>query len=299
MPSFSTIKVLLAAAFWRAVADGELREARPYAFQPWQSVGGAGVLRGFRHAAQLTLADYLHLALVVSDNDATNVVIAFVGFDRVNALAAELGLADTALRRQMMDWEAAAAGRDNVTCARDLAALLEMLVQGDPRIGAAACENVRCVARPPGAPRRPAPRPAGRRDLRRQARRRSTRGPLLPRLRRDHDARGRDARAGRAHRRRGGLRRRGRRGSPALRRADRLERPFPPRSRRGDVRRGDVRRDDVRRDDGRRDDGRRDKPTARTTPLGCDGRRDAARVRRPARRPDRARRGRVSRSPST
>jgi beta-lactamase class A len=143
MPSFSTIKVLLAAAFWRAVADGELREARPYAFQPWQSVGGAGVLRGFRHAAQLALADYLHLALVVSDNDATNVVIAFVGFDRVNALAAELGLADTALRRPMMDWEAAAAGRDNVTCARDLAALLEMLVQAEPRIGAAACENVR------------------------------------------------------------------------------------------------------------------------------------------------------------
>ncbi len=32
----------------------------------------------------------------------------------------------------MMDWEAAAAGRDNVTCARDLAALLEMLVAGRP-----------------------------------------------------------------------------------------------------------------------------------------------------------------------
>jgi beta-lactamase class A len=143
MPSFSTIKVLLAAAFWRAVAAGELRGERPFAFQPWQAVGGAGVLRGFRHAAQMALADYLHLALAVSDNDATNIVLAFVGFDRVAALAAELGLAGTALRRQMMDWEAAAAGRDNVTCARDLAALLEMLVRGDPRIGAAACENVR------------------------------------------------------------------------------------------------------------------------------------------------------------
>lgn len=143
MPSFSTIKVLLAAAFWRAVAAGELREARPYAFQPWQSVGGAGVLRGFRHAAQLTLADYLHLALAVSDNDATNIIIAFVGFERVTALAADLGLAGTALQRQMMDWQAVAAGRDNTTCARDLAALLEMLVQGDPRIGAVACANVR------------------------------------------------------------------------------------------------------------------------------------------------------------
>ena len=145
VPSFSTIKVLLAAAFWRAVADGELREARPYAFQPWQSVGGAGVLRGFRHAAQIALADYLHLALAVSDNAATNVVIAFVGFDRVTALAAELGRTGTALRRQMMDWEAAAAGRDNTTCARDLAALLEMLVRDDPRFGATACKNVRAA----------------------------------------------------------------------------------------------------------------------------------------------------------
>lgn len=142
MPSFSTIKVLLAAAFWHAVAAGELREERPYAFQPWQSVGGAGVLRGFRHAARLTLVDYLHLALAVSDNDATNVVLAFVGYERVAALAAELGLAATALRRQMMDWDAAAAGRDNLTCARDLATLFELLARGDPRIGAVACERV-------------------------------------------------------------------------------------------------------------------------------------------------------------
>ena len=134
--------MLLGATFWRAVAAGELSEARPYAFQPWRTVGGAGVLRGFRHAAQLALADYLHLALAVSDNDATNVVIAFVGFDRVNALAAELGLGGTTLRRQMMDWESAAAGRDNLTCAGDLTALLELLVGGGPRIGAAAGEHV-------------------------------------------------------------------------------------------------------------------------------------------------------------
>ena len=142
LPSFSTIKVLLGAAFWRAVAAGELDEAQPHTFAPGEAVGGAGVLRGFRHPARLALADCLHLALVVSDNDATNAVIAAVGFGRVNALAAELGLAHSALRRQMMDWPAAAAGRDNLTCAADLAELLELLVAGDPRIGAAACERV-------------------------------------------------------------------------------------------------------------------------------------------------------------
>src|ERR1035437_9332420 len=45
MPSFSTIKVLLATTFWRAVTAGELGEARPYAFQPWQAVGGGGAGR--------------------------------------------------------------------------------------------------------------------------------------------------------------------------------------------------------------------------------------------------------------
>ena len=142
MPSFSTIKVLLGAAFWRAVAAGELDEAQAHAFQPGQSVGGAGVLRGFRHTTRLALGDCLHLALAVSDNDAANAVIACVGFDRVNALATELGLARTVLRRQMMDWPATAAGRDNLTCAADLAALLELLVEDDPRIGAAACRRV-------------------------------------------------------------------------------------------------------------------------------------------------------------
>ena len=74
LPSYSTIKVLLAAAFWRLVAAGELDEAQPYRFEPGSCVGGSGVLRGLRHAAELSLADIMHLSLVVSDNDATNVI---------------------------------------------------------------------------------------------------------------------------------------------------------------------------------------------------------------------------------
>ena len=131
LPAYSTIKVLLAAAFWRTVERGELREAEPYIFQPGCSVGGGGVLRGFCHAAQLALADYAHLMLAVSDNDATNIVAGVVGFDRVNDLAAELGLRQTAMRRLMMDSEAVAAGRENHTSAADLATLLEELAKGE------------------------------------------------------------------------------------------------------------------------------------------------------------------------
>jgi len=131
LPSYSTIKVLLAAAFWRAVESGDLDEAQPYAFEPRRSVSGGGVLRGFRHVAELALADYAHLMLAVSDNDATNIVAGAVGFERVNDLAARLGLRQTAMRRLMMDAEAVAAGRENHTSAADLAALLEELATGE------------------------------------------------------------------------------------------------------------------------------------------------------------------------
>lgn len=141
MPSWSTIKLLLAAAFWRAVEAGELREAEPYAFQPWQAVGGSGVLHGFRHAAKITLADLVHLSLAVSDNDATNVVLSFVGFDKVNALAEELELRATRMRRAMMDVEARETGRDNTTSPRDMAALLTELARG-PRLSAAVREPI-------------------------------------------------------------------------------------------------------------------------------------------------------------
>ncbi len=130
MPAWSTIKVLLALAFWRAVEEERLGAGYPYAFQPWQSVGGGGVLRGFKYAARITLADLAHLALVVSDNDAANIVLAFAGVEAVNDLAGQLGLADTAMRRRMMDAAASAAGRENVTSARDLGALFEELETG-------------------------------------------------------------------------------------------------------------------------------------------------------------------------
>jgi beta-lactamase class A len=130
LPAYSTIKVLIAAAFWRAVERGRLDEAERYALQPGSSVAGGGVLRGFRHAARLALADYAHLMLAVSDNDATNILAGRVGFDEVNELAAELRLDDTAMCRLMMDAEAVAAGRENYTSAADLATLLEELAVG-------------------------------------------------------------------------------------------------------------------------------------------------------------------------
>ena len=131
LPAFSTVKVLLAAAFWRAVDGGELDDAARYAFEPGGSVGGSGVLRGFRHAASIAYGDLVHLMLAVSDNEAANIVASAVGFERVNALAAELGMGCTVMARLMCDAQAVQAGRDNFTCAADLATLVEALAGGE------------------------------------------------------------------------------------------------------------------------------------------------------------------------
>jgi beta-lactamase class A len=84
-----------------------------------------------RDAAELSLADVMHLALVVSDNDAANIIAEVVGLERVNELATELGLTKTRMQRLMMDRAAVAAGRENLTSAGDLARLLEELADGE------------------------------------------------------------------------------------------------------------------------------------------------------------------------
>ena len=109
-------------------------------------MGGGGALRGFRHAAELALADYAHLMLAVSDNDATNLVTGFVGFDRVNELAARArALRQTAMRRLMMDAEPSTAGRENHSSAADLATLLEELATGTtlgPAVAGPVCASL-------------------------------------------------------------------------------------------------------------------------------------------------------------
>lgn len=127
MPAASTVKVLISAALWCAVEDGELDPGRRIQVHDTPAPGGGGLLESLDAATALTLADLDLLMLAVSDNAATNTLIEVVGLDRVNALGARLGLDRTAVRRSMMDVAAAERGDDNVTTAGDMAALMAAL----------------------------------------------------------------------------------------------------------------------------------------------------------------------------
>ena len=80
---------------------------------------------------RITLRDLATMMVAVSDNSATNVLIDRVGMDNVNAFLSKLGLRDTRLRRKMMDLNAAAEGRENVSTPNEMLALLQALYRGE------------------------------------------------------------------------------------------------------------------------------------------------------------------------
>jgi beta-lactamase class A len=116
VPAASTIKLVIASAFWRSGLD------------PAEPVDVPAVPFSVADAlAAPTLADCALLMLAVSDNAATNVIVDRLGFDAVNEEALRLGCEHTELRRKMIS-----DGPENLTCARDLVRVLLSL--DDPRI---------------------------------------------------------------------------------------------------------------------------------------------------------------------
>ena len=86
--------------------------------------------------SRVTNRDLARFMCTQSDNGATNVLIGRVGMENVNALMTRLGLAQTRLRRKMIDLPAARAGRENTSTPREMVRLLEALyrnkVEGAP-----------------------------------------------------------------------------------------------------------------------------------------------------------------------
>lgn len=130
-PSASVIKVPLVMTLYADAADGRLDLGERLA--AGERVDGSGVLRDLRDVDTLSLRDLASLMMTLSDNTATNRVIERVGLDRVAARAVEWGMAATALRRRMYDFDAAGRGLENVATARELASLLARLVAGECR----------------------------------------------------------------------------------------------------------------------------------------------------------------------
>jgi beta-lactamase class A len=128
-PSASVIKLPLVMTLYADAARGliDLDERVPVG----ERIDGSGVLRHMRDVDRLSLRDLAMLAIIVSDNTATNRLIDQIGVERVGERLRGWGCVKTTLSRKMYDFEAAKRGHENVMTARETVSLLLRLQRGE------------------------------------------------------------------------------------------------------------------------------------------------------------------------
>jgi beta-lactamase class A len=128
-PSASVIKLPLVMTLYADAARGLIDLDEHVAVG--DRVDGSGVLRHMRDVGGLSLRDLAMLAIIVSDNTATNRLIERIGVERVGERLREWGCPKTRLSRRMFDFEAAKRGHENVMTARETVSLLARLQRGE------------------------------------------------------------------------------------------------------------------------------------------------------------------------
>jgi beta-lactamase class A len=136
-PQASSIKIAVLAELYHQAqqsargASGKATLKDRYVVRAADIVPDSAILGGLTPGvSSLTNHDLATIMVAVSDNSATNVLIDRVGMDNVVRLTESLGLSHTQLRRKMMDLQAAAQGRENISTPREMMTLLEQIYRG-------------------------------------------------------------------------------------------------------------------------------------------------------------------------
>lgn len=126
-PAASMIKVPIMYEIMRQAAAGAISLDSCLKATPSFRAGGAGVLKELRPDIEMTVRELVTLMIILSDNTATNMLIDLAGMDGINRTIRDLGLKSTVLRRRMMDFAAALAGKENETSAADMALMFTII----------------------------------------------------------------------------------------------------------------------------------------------------------------------------
>ena len=127
--SASMIKLLILAELMKKIFENKFSLSDTVMMANFMKIGGDGVLKELNSEHHFTLKELATLMIIVSDNQATNILIDFLGMENINQLGKELDLKETFLGRKMMDAEARKKGYDNYTCADDISLLLKLIYQ--------------------------------------------------------------------------------------------------------------------------------------------------------------------------
>ena len=127
--SASMIKLLILAELMKKISEDKFSLSDTIMMANFMKTGGDGVLKELNAGHHFTLKELATLMIIISDNQATNILIDFLGMENINLLGKELGLKESFLGRKMMDTEARKNGYDNYTCADDISLLLKLIYQ--------------------------------------------------------------------------------------------------------------------------------------------------------------------------
>ncbi len=100
-PLASVVKLPVALVVLDAFARGELDPAEPFDLDPRLTTAGPTGVSAFRHPSRVAAEDLLQLALAVSDNAATDVLVDRLGRDEVATRIVALGFPEIVLRHSM------------------------------------------------------------------------------------------------------------------------------------------------------------------------------------------------------
>lgn len=98
-PTASTIKVAVMVEAYAQAAERRLSLDARLVLRDADKVGGSGVLNGLREGLSLTVGDAIHLMIVVSDNTATNLLVARLGTAHIDDRLEALGFHHTRVFR--------------------------------------------------------------------------------------------------------------------------------------------------------------------------------------------------------
>ncbi len=128
--SASTIKVPVLFCALHEVQEGRLDLQQFLPIRPEDRCEDTEVFQPEYRQDGASLWEMLYWMIVSSDNTATNAVLTLLGFEKINAYCASLGLRHTSASRKMLDFAAIAEGRNNYTSAADQYRLYQLLYDG-------------------------------------------------------------------------------------------------------------------------------------------------------------------------
>ncbi len=126
----STIKLPMVMAVYKMAAEGKADLEEKVLVTKDMHVPSCGALKTFDLDMEVAVKTLCNLAIVISDNTASNVLIRHFGIETLNEQFKEMGLQKTHIERCFYDDEMQEKGYNNVAVPSEMGALLEQVYKG-------------------------------------------------------------------------------------------------------------------------------------------------------------------------